>query len=275
MQSLGVPGEYFKPDMALAQREARQARIDQGNRFETGFAGRLWSDGADGMPKLTGGEIPRAAFNSGATQAQDIAQWGLMGRPGEYALKNYAITGLMESAAPNGLLSADKFGKWTRGRSEALKGLFNDSEQGALSNVNQDLQRAASADALERVRGQSNTAEKLQAMGLLDSTLTDTALHALTRLPGGGLLGAGIDKGKEAIKRWKFKDVPGALIDPEEAIAALMKQAELGKLNKVQQGALSQYLQQIAVPALTSGDNDIPRIEVGNMASDRPIVIGN
>jgi len=252
--SVGVPGEYFKPDMAQFMREARQARIDQGNRFETGFAKRMWVDGADGMPKLTGGEIPRAAFNSGATQAQDIAQWGLMGRPGESALKNYAITNLVESAAPNGLLSPDKVGKWTRGRSEAIKGLLDTGEQATLSNVTKDLQRAAAADALERVKGQSNTAEKLTSLGLLDNKVTDYALRALAHLPAGGVLGAPLEGGKEALKRWKYKDVPDALLDPVKALKALKLQEALMQQTMLQRGLLSPLVQQGMVPALTAGD---------------------
>jgi len=48
-------GGLLAPDQAAALDAARAARTDQGNRFETGFASRLWSDGTDGMPKLTGG----------------------------------------------------------------------------------------------------------------------------------------------------------------------------------------------------------------------------
>ena len=214
-RSIGVPGEYFHPDMALAQRQARQARTDQGDRFETGFAGRLWQDGHDGMPKLTGGEIPRAAFNNGATQTQDINQWGLMGRPGADALKNYAITNLVESALlANGTLSANKANRWTQGRSEAIKGLLSEPEQKALANVVADAQRASNAETLGRASG-SNTAQNFEG-GLLFSKPLDWAARLIP------VVGKdGVDALRQMQKRRLGRDMQSLLLDPQAMARAL------------------------------------------------------
>ena len=213
---LGLPGEYFQPDMARAHREATRARIDQADRFETGFARRLWRDGADGLPQLTGGEIPRAAFNNGATQAQEIAQWNKMGRPGEDALKNYAITDLVETAAPNGLLNAHSAGKWTRGRSEAIKGLLSADEQSALRSVVQDARRAADAEALGRAGG-SNTAQNLEG-GLLFSRPLDWASN-VPKL--GALVRLGLKPLRDMQKERLAAQMQGLLLDPQAMARAL------------------------------------------------------
>jgi hypothetical protein len=136
-----------------------------------------------------------------------------------------------------------------------IKGLLDTGERSQLGNVGDDLQRAAAADALERVKGQSNTAEKLTSFGLLDNGITDMIMKGVSRLPvAGGLLGTGVDGIGKSLKQWKYKDVPEALIDPKKALKALKVQEALMQQNMLQRGLLSPLIQQGMVPAVTSGD---------------------
>ncbi len=252
-------GGLLAPDQAQHLQAGRQLHGELQDRFNTGPASLLTRTGSDGAPRLQGAERIKAFVNSKDSQGADIAQLRKMvldRGPTMQAAKGYALSDLMQSATDaQGLLSPAKFGNWTDRRSVMLKGLLDTGEQAALSNVNQDLQRAAAADALERVKGQSNTAEKLTSIGLLDSGLTDMAMKVLTRLPvAGGYLGVGLDGSKEAIKRWKYKDLPSALIDLEQALKALRVQKALTQQNMLQRGLLSPLIQQGMVPAVTSGD---------------------
>jgi hypothetical protein len=211
-------GGLLAPDQAAALNAARAARIDQANRFETGFAGRLWQDGHDGMPKLTGGEIPRAAFNNGATQTQDINQWGLMRRPGAHALKNYAITNLVENALlANGTLSAHKANRWTQGRSEAIKGLLSKPEQKALASVVADAQRASNAENLGRATG-SNTAQNLEG-----GMLFGKPINLLRGVPylGAAIGAGGLDYVRNTVKASRARQMQDLLLNPRAMADAL------------------------------------------------------
>lgn len=251
-------GGLLAPDQAQHLQAGRQLHGELQDRFNTGPASLLTRTGSDGAPRLQGAERIKAFVNSKDSQGADMAQLRKMvldRGPTMQAAKGYALSDLMESATSGGLLSPTKFDNWTNRRSVMLKGLLDTGERAQLGNVGDDLQRAASADALERVRGQSNTAEKLTSLGLLDSKLTDYAMKGLSLLPGvGGLLGAGFDGSKEAVKRWKYKDVPEALLDPKKALEALKVQEALRQQNMLQRGLLSPLIQQSMVPAMTSGD---------------------
>lgn len=260
-------GGLLAPDQAQHLQAGRQMHGELIDRFDTGPANLLWKTGSDGAPRLQGAEAIKAFVNGKDSQAADIAQLRKMvldRGPTMQAAKGYALSDLIHSATDaQGQLLPSKFvGKnsWTDLRSAMLKGLLDSGERAQLGNVSDDLQRAAAADALERVRGQPNSAEKLKAYGLLNDTpVTDAAISAISRIPYGGgvvagLLSTGLTASKEAIKHLRLKDVPGTLIDPMRALKALQVQQALMQKTMLQRGLLSEYVQPAFVPALTSGD---------------------
>lgn len=172
---LGVPpGEYFEPDMARAARDMRRARIDQAQRFETGPAGLLWKDGADGAPRLQGAERIKAFVNAKDTQADDARQLLTMVEPGGRAVraaKDYAITDLIERSTQRGadadtaaLLPA-QYGRWMDARGGLLRELFDGRERGLLGAVRDDLNRATRASTLGSDVGVPQRSPNLAAQG--------------------------------------------------------------------------------------------------------------
>jgi hypothetical protein len=242
---VGLLGEYFHPDMAKAARDMRRARIDQAQRFETGPAGLLWKDGADGAPRLQGAERIKAFVNARDTQSADVAQLLKMvesNGPTHRAAKDYAITDLIEQATQRGMdadaatLLPAKFGNWMDRRSGMLKGLLEGDELGQLGAVRDDLNRAARAEALGQGAG-SNTAEKLGGLGLLDSPWIDRGLNWLPLFGAKDTVRALLGSMRESGRKNAAKQVAGALVDPEVALRSLRAYGLLMQPNALQRQA--------------------------------------
>lgn len=232
------------PNQSQLLGDARKLYQQNINRFETGPASYMWRTGQDGLPMANGAEISKRFFNSGASQADDIAQFAKMlpdGGAGKDALQSYAISDLLEKALnTGGDLSTGKYQSWINSRIPAIKGLFDDGQIGAMNNVGADLARAYEAQNLGRAVG-SNTSQNILGSAMLDGK----AGRFMRMIP---FVGKDLVEGN--IQNYKNKitnEVGDAMLDPTQAINSLEVYRKLMNPNLLQRGVSRGG--QLAVPA--------------------------
>ena len=212
-------GGLLAPDQAQALDLARSLHQQRVQRFDTGPARAAWQTGTDGTPKRDGAQLFSDFFNPGARQRDNIdALW--QAAPGNEAVydayRKAAISDLVGRAvAPNSqTLNNHPLTNWMNSRSEALPGLFNKEQMGQLRAVQQDTQRAATAETLGRASG-SNTAQNFEG-GLLFSKPLDWAARLIP------VVGKdGVDALRQMQKRRLGRDMQSLLLDPQAMARAL------------------------------------------------------
>lgn len=238
-------------DQAQRLRNARFLFKTLKDRYESGPAAALWKTGADGLPARQGAEVSRSFFNSNASQAADIDQFGKLapGNPEAWgALRRYGIADLIEKAGgPGGTLSLPKLKGWTGRHAKAIEGLYSQEQQRGLRNVETDLARAFEAENLGRSTG-SNTAQNLFGSGMLDSRLASVVASIVPRVGP-----AGLDALRNAGRTRIVGEVGEAMVDPKVAAGSLEVLQRLMSPNSAQRSM--RYLPQVAVPAVSSGVN--------------------
>lgn len=231
---VGVPGEFFAPDMAHALRAARSAKIEHEARFGTGPSKLLFKDGPDGTPRLQGAQRFDAFFNAGAKQREAIAQLQRMTQGDAevaQAFRGGAITDLVQSATNKAdELSLPKYERWVEQRSEALKGLLDGEQLGKVKAVLMDLKRADKAANAGRATG-SNTAQNLAGDGLLGGLLLD---RLAAKVPYAGPWVAGSMRDAQRNRTAGLLDA--ILADPSRTAGALNTYAGLLDSSLLQRG---------------------------------------
>jgi hypothetical protein len=220
--------------------EARALHRWRKENLESGPAFGLTQMGRDGVPLLQGAEIPKAFFNSKASQAADIAQFdrAFQGDQDAYqALRNYALSDLKQAATrSNGLLSDATLQKWMNSRSGALKGLLTGEQADALNAVAADLHRAEDAAGLGQARG-SNTTQNLLNAGLLESPLVSLLFNKLPLIS--QITSPVLTALREASRRQLAGQIGDALLNPDIALQALAAQSQLQALSPIRRGLLT------------------------------------
>lgn len=231
---VGVPGEFFAPDMAQSFRAARQAKIEHEARFGTGPSKLLFKDGPDGTPRLQGAQRFDAFFNAGPKQREAIAQLNRMTQGDAdiaAAFRGGAVTDLVQSASNAAdTLSLPKYERWMEQRSEALKGLLSGEQLGKVKAVLMDLKRADKAANAGRASG-SNTAQNLAGDGLLGGAVLD---FLAGKVPYVGPFVAGGMRDAQRTRAAGLLD--SILVDPRRTAGALDAYAGLLDPNLVQRG---------------------------------------
>lgn len=205
---------------------AKAARVAQSEQFERGWLPDMLNQGRDGMAGISGAEVARKSFGSGADQAENIRLFNRVADDASRAeMQRYAVADLLQSGADASGKLTGSASKWMDRRSSALRGLFDDPDQfGTLEMLNKDLKRSASADALARTAG-SDTAQNLNVNRLLGSRY-----GGYSNAP---IVGWALDKMAQGAEERTTRTLAALLADPDAAIAALKQQATANQYSPV------------------------------------------
>ena len=224
--------ENFTPAMQKAAREAVADWRKFKTEFDSGPAQKIGRYGADGKPQLDGGEAVRAFVNSKATQRPDAEQLlKVLPDPKDFdarqAARGFVVSDLLDKAAPAGReLSPAAFNRFMEQRGQMVDTLFPEFKAQALRQVQEDLNRAAKARDLSRVKG-SDTAQKLQGLSALDSPWVDRAIGFVPTQTARAILSGITNAAKSGSREKMAQEIVPLLMDPTLALTQLERLALL------------------------------------------------
>jgi len=220
-----LPGEVFTPTMNAQWQAARAAHAAKVERFRTGPQRRLFEQDASGQPRMGGGEIPAAFWNSTPGQAEDVAAFRRLVDDSPRMLdqlRSVALTEAQQGANAAGNLTPRAYSTWLANHTPALNALMDPGQMQALQAIAADLQRSSAAQGLGRVSG-SDTMQKATAMmgnALLDNPVVGAVA---SRIPiiGGSLSGPALAAMRDAARRQRATELAAVLSDPNRTAQAL------------------------------------------------------
>ncbi len=171
LSSRGSPHTGFSPQQADAFRAAKQARIMQGRRFESGANEGMSRRGntLEGQ-RIPTDKVPANYFRSGVSGGDSMRAFNLAvgdNSQAREAMKDYAVSQARGVATkPNGNIDLNSLTRWAKNHYPALKQLGLE-DISAMPNIRADMARAQRAVDLAGVRG-SPTAQNLTTQAILD-----------------------------------------------------------------------------------------------------------
>ena len=177
------PHTGFAPNQVEAFQAAKQARREQGKRFEAGANQAMSRRGNS----IEGQKVPTSLvaqnyFRAGQLGADGMRAFNLAAgnnADARLAMQDYAVSrALGHASRSDGTINLEKLTQWTKNHNPALRQLQM-GDLSSLPDVRLDLNRARNAESLAAVRG-SPTAQNLATQGIIDSIIGDHRITADT-----------------------------------------------------------------------------------------------
>lgn len=245
----GAIDENLPIAWADALTKARQAKVDQVQRFRTGPQAALFKVGSDGQPAVQGGEVAAKFWGNRPGLADDVESFKRLVGDNPQLLgqfRSMVTTSGAATADAAGNLTT-KFSKWVDQSLPGLKSAFKPEDVTALQRIAQDIDRAAAAQKLGTSLGGSNTYQNAQnalSLGLLDSPMLS---RAASMVPGVRLVAdpalAGI---RDSARKARANQLAALLADPDETARAL----EMLATNRAASGRANPLIDALGVSGL-------------------------
>ncbi len=241
----GAIDEVLPLDWANKLTEAQALKREQVAKFRTGPQAAAFERGADGLPKVQGGEFAAKVWGNRPGIANDIKQFRevldekpeLLGK-----FRSMITTEGAGTATANDELSA-KFVRWVDNSLPGLKASFEPEQVKALQRIAADIKRAGMGASAGMSRG-SNTyqnASNALSLGLLDNPILS---YAANRVPlVNAVTGPGLQWMRETAREKMARDLAGLLADPTGAAAAV---AAMQRQSAAMPGLLGQSVLRVA-----------------------------
>lgn len=220
----GAADEVLPIDWANALTDAQALKRAQVAKYRTGPQAGAFDRGADGLPKLQGGEFAAKVWGNRPGIADDIKQFRAVMDDHPQLLGQFRSMVTTEgagTATASGDLSA-KFVRWVENALPGLKASFEPDQVKTLQRIAADIKRATAGASAGMSRG-SNTyqnAANALSLGLLDSPMLNAAAN---RVPiANALTGPGLQWLRETSRERLAREMAGLLSDPAGAADALL-----------------------------------------------------
>ena len=229
----GAIDEVLPIEWADALTEAQKLKRAQVEKYRTGPQAAAFDRGADGLPKVQGGEFAPKVWGNRAGIAADIKQFRkvLDDKPdllGQF--RSMVATEGAGTATDGGKLTG-KFVRWVENSLPGLKASFEPGQVRMLERIAADIKRANVAAAAGAAQG-SNTyqnASNALSLGLLDSPLLNAAANRVPVV--NAVSGPAMQWMRETAREKMANQLAALLADPAEAGNALAALARRQSLN--------------------------------------------
>lgn len=234
---------------------ARKSKVEQVARYRTGPQADIFKMGADGQPKLQGGEIPGKFWHMGGAADKDVKSFRRLvdDNPAMLGQFRSMITtdGLGKEAGKNSPMLGDTFAKWVQQNMPGLREAFDQKEVDMLTRIAKDITRNTEAVRLGGARAGSDTVQKA-ANALSNGWLDSPALAgAVSRVPVVGRFGnMGLGAAQSSLKSSKANALAELLADSGKAANALDDLVRSGQATPAEANALLNLLGQSSARAL-------------------------